>query len=81
MFELDHVVIAAADLEAAAVVLEERYGLNSVEGGPHPDWGTVVVDEDGAADLPSERHAGQVAAARDRRPNDDGEVLSGEGWP
>jgi hypothetical protein len=26
MLELDHVVIAAADLEAAAVVLEERYG-------------------------------------------------------
>lgn len=25
MLELDHVVIAAADLEAAAVVLEERY--------------------------------------------------------
>jgi hypothetical protein len=31
MLELDHVVIAAADLEAAAVVLEERYGLHSVE--------------------------------------------------
>jgi hypothetical protein len=35
MLELDHVVIAAADLEAAAVVLEERYGLHSVEGGRH----------------------------------------------
>ena len=29
MLELDHVVIAAADLEAAAVVLEERYGPSS----------------------------------------------------
>jgi hypothetical protein len=64
MLELDHVVIAAADFEAAAVVLEERYGLHSVEGGDHPDWGTAnrivplggahlelvaVVDEDEAA--------------------------------
>ena len=39
MLELDHVVIAAADLEAAAVVLEERYGLHSVEGSRHPEWG------------------------------------------
>jgi glyoxalase-like protein len=38
MLELDHVVIAAADLEAAAVVLKERYGLHSVVGGRHPDW-------------------------------------------
>src|SRR6476646_10587755 len=41
MLELDHVVIAAADLEAAAVVLEERYGLTSLEGGRHPGWGTA----------------------------------------
>ncbi len=41
MLELDHVVIAAADLEAAAVVLEERYGLPSLEGGRHPGWGTA----------------------------------------
>jgi hypothetical protein len=30
MLELDHVVVAAADLEAAAVVLDERYSLHSV---------------------------------------------------
>ena len=41
MLELDHVVIAAADLEAAAVVLEERYGLRSLDGGRHPGWGTA----------------------------------------
>ena len=41
MLELDHVVIAAADLEAAAIVLEERYGLRSLEGGRHPGWGTA----------------------------------------
>ena len=64
MLELDHVVIAAADLEAAAVVLEERYDLTSLEGGRHPGWGTsnrivplgsaylelvAVVDEEEAA--------------------------------
>ena len=38
MLELDHVRIAAADLEAAAIVLEERYGLHSVEGGSHNRW-------------------------------------------
>jgi glyoxalase-like protein len=41
MLELDHVVIAAADLEAAALVLEEQYGLLSQEGGRHPGWGTA----------------------------------------
>jgi hypothetical protein len=34
MLELDNVVIAAADLEAAAVVLGERYGLHSVDAQP-----------------------------------------------
>jgi hypothetical protein len=41
MLELDHVVIAAAELEAAAAVLEEQYGLHSLEGGRHPGWGTA----------------------------------------
>ena len=39
--ELDHVVIAAADLDTAARELEERHGLASVPGGRHPDWGTA----------------------------------------
>jgi Glyoxalase-like domain len=39
--ELDHVVIAAADLDAAARELETRHGLASVLGGRHPDWGTA----------------------------------------
>jgi len=38
---LDHVVIAAADLSAAARELEARHGLLSVEGGRHPGWGTA----------------------------------------
>lgn len=39
--ELDHVVIAVADLEAAAADFEARYGLASIQGGRHPGWGTA----------------------------------------
>lgn len=39
--ELDHVLIAVADLGAAARELEARHGLTSVEGGRHPGWGTA----------------------------------------
>jgi hypothetical protein len=39
--ELDHVVIAVKDLGIAAKELESRYGLASLEGGHHPDWGTA----------------------------------------
>ena len=39
--ELDHVVIAVADLDTAARELEERHGLASLRGGRHPDWGTA----------------------------------------
>ena len=38
--ELDHVLIAVTDLEAAAHEFERR-GLSSVEGGRHRDWGTA----------------------------------------
>lgn len=41
LLELDHVVIAAADLDAAARELEQRHGLASAEGGRHLDWGTA----------------------------------------
>jgi len=62
--ELDHVLIAVTDLEAAAHEFE-RHGLASVEGGRHLAWGTAnrivplgssyieliaVVDEAVAAD-------------------------------
>ncbi len=40
MFYLDHVVLAVRDLEAAAVYLRDRFGLGTVEGGDHPEWGT-----------------------------------------
>jgi Glyoxalase-like domain len=39
--ELDHVLIAVADLEAAAAAFDERFGLASVEGGRHGAWGTA----------------------------------------
>ena len=39
--EIDHVLIAVADLAAAAQEIETRYGLASIEGGRHPDWGTA----------------------------------------
>ncbi|HEX6763491.1 MAG TPA: VOC family protein [Gaiellaceae bacterium] len=38
--ELDHVVLAAADLDDAARELQARHGLASVAGGRHPGWGT-----------------------------------------
>jgi len=39
--ELDHVLIAVADLPTAARELEARHGLASIEGGRHPGWGTA----------------------------------------
>jgi hypothetical protein len=39
--ELDHVIIAVPDLDAAARELEGRHGLASVEGGRHAGWGTA----------------------------------------
>lgn len=39
--ELDHVLIAVSDLEAAASEVERRHGLTSVEGGRHEGLGTA----------------------------------------
>jgi hypothetical protein len=39
--ELDHILIAVADLAAAGHEIEERHGLASIEGGRHPGWGTA----------------------------------------
>jgi Glyoxalase-like domain len=39
--ELDHVLIAVADLSTAVTEFEERYGLVSVTGGRHAGWGTA----------------------------------------
>jgi Glyoxalase-like domain len=39
--ELDHVLFAVTDLGAAASHLAKHHGLDSVEGGRHPGWGTA----------------------------------------
>ncbi len=39
--QLDHVLLAVSDLADAARVLHERYGLASVAGGRHTEWGTA----------------------------------------
>ena len=39
--ELDQVLIPLADLSRAVSEFEGRYGLVSVEGGRHADWGTA----------------------------------------
>ncbi len=41
MIELDHVILAVPDLDAAAVGLEREHGLRSVEGGRHRGFGTA----------------------------------------
>jgi hypothetical protein len=76
---LDHVLIAVDDLDAASRLVEDRYGLASVEGGRHPGWGTAnrivplgsaylelvaVVDETEAAQSAFGRWVG--GAQRDR---------------
>ena len=39
--ELDHVLMAVADLATAGREIEVRHGLASIEGGRHPAWGTA----------------------------------------
>ncbi|HEY7149723.1 MAG TPA: VOC family protein [Gaiellaceae bacterium] len=41
MTELDHVLIAVDDLQAASREIEQRHGLASVEGGRHQGLGTA----------------------------------------
>jgi hypothetical protein len=38
---LDHLILAVADLPAAAATLGEATGLAALPGGAHPDWGTI----------------------------------------
>ena len=39
--QIDHVLYAVTDLDAAATRFEEDLGLFSIPGGPHPGWGTA----------------------------------------
>jgi hypothetical protein len=41
VLEIDHVLIAVGNLDSAADRLRNDYGLESVEGGRHPGWGTA----------------------------------------
>jgi hypothetical protein len=38
---LDHLILAVADLPAAAATLAQATGLAALPGGAHPDWGTI----------------------------------------
>jgi hypothetical protein len=38
---LDHLILAVADLPAAAATLARDTGLAALPGGAHPDWGTI----------------------------------------
>jgi len=38
---IDHVLLVAGDIDATAGRLSEQYGLASVPGGRHPQWGTA----------------------------------------
>lgn len=38
---VDHILLATTDLGAASQALSDRFGLQGVEGGRHPDWGTA----------------------------------------
>lgn len=40
MLELDHLVIAATDLDSGEAWLRERLGTSLAPGGRHPGWGT-----------------------------------------
>lgn len=81
---IDHVLLACRDIEATGVRLLRDYGLASVPGGTHPDWGTGnrivplgeqyleligITDHDRAATNPF----GRWIAAQTR----DGDALAG----
>jgi len=62
--EIDHVLVAVADLAEAARELEARHGLVSLEGGRHPGWGTenrIVPLGDSYLELVAVADAGQAA--------------------
>lgn len=81
---IDHVLLAAKDIEATADLLFKEHGLSSVSGGTHPQWGTAnrivplggpyleiigIADPVAAADHPFGRWIGRLTT--------DGDVLAG----
>jgi len=80
--ELDHVIVCVADLDTAAEVFEERFGVTAVGGGRHPGHGTenriiplgssyiellAVVAEDEAATSPFGRWAAEQSHGADAK--------------
>lgn len=76
MPELDHVIWAVPDIGAAAEALLRGHGLNALEGGVHPAWGTrnAIVPLGGAYlelvevfddEAPRVGFTGRVAAVAD----------------
>ena len=83
--ELDHVLIAVTDLEAAARDFESRHGLASVDGGRHRDFGTanrIIPLGSTYLELVAVVDAGAAAASSfgwwvDRGATDEGRLI---GW-
>ena len=83
--ELDHVLIAVTDLEAAAREFESRHGLASVDGGRHRDFGTanrIIPLGSTYLELVAVVDAGAAAASSfgwwvDRGATDEGRLI---GW-
>lgn len=40
MLALDHIVFAGNDIEKASTTYSEKYGLKTIRGGEHTNWGT-----------------------------------------
>lgn len=59
--KLDHVLMAVEDIARAAAEMLGRYGLASVAGGDHPEWGT------GNRLVPVGPHYVELFGIRDRR--------------
>jgi hypothetical protein len=81
MLRLDHVVLAVADIDAAASRLFDEFGLASVPGGSHDGVGTAnrivplgetyvelmgIIDRDVAAQNPLGRYLGSFLEGGDR---------------
>lgn len=81
--QLDHVLVAVADLSVAARDFESSHGLGSVAGGRHPGWGTAnrivplgdsylellaIVDEEEGAASDLGRWVAAAGAASGSRP-------------
>jgi hypothetical protein len=76
---IDHVLYAVHDLEEAAARLLEHHGLDALEGGAHPGWGTanrivpladqyleLIAVVDPSSEHPIARTVGAMCSSGDR---------------